>query len=188
MDEQLSTWMDWIWSCRCLPLSCTSTQSSSLKWVSGGGINSPRHPKSRWLTATEKVSVGWTDAMIFQGVGSSSAPLTSHSRWGSLTELLRRYASTVRRFIRCWRPRGQTVSVSFHATVGWTAAEPSVHPLLKASSLRVSVLFKLDHQIVRRFPPMDRRFIRRCCLCGFSSPIHPTQLGKGPSVHPTVSS
>jgi hypothetical protein len=46
----------------CLKLLCTSTQSSNLKWVSGGGINNPRHPKSRWLTATEKGSVGWTDA------------------------------------------------------------------------------------------------------------------------------
>jgi hypothetical protein len=28
----------------------------------------------------------------------------------------------------------------------------------------VSILFKLDHQIDRRFPPMDRRFIRCCYL------------------------
>jgi hypothetical protein len=58
--------MDWIWSCICLALSCTSTQSSHLKWVSGGGINSPRHQTSRWLTTTEKVSVGWTDAIFFK--------------------------------------------------------------------------------------------------------------------------
>jgi hypothetical protein len=66
MDEQLSTWMDWIWSSRCLELLCTSTQSSNHKWVSGGGINSPRHPKSRWLTTSKKVSVGWTDAILFK--------------------------------------------------------------------------------------------------------------------------
>jgi hypothetical protein len=66
MDDQLSTWMDWIWSSMYLGLSCTSTQSSNLKWVSGGGINSPRHPKSRWLTATEKDSVRWIDAYFFQ--------------------------------------------------------------------------------------------------------------------------
>jgi hypothetical protein len=53
-------------------------------------------------------------------------------------------------------------------------------------SWSVSVLFKLDHQIDRQFPPMDRQFIRRCCLHGFSSPIHLTQLGKGPLVHPTI--
>jgi hypothetical protein len=105
-----------------------------------------------------------------------------------LTQLFRRYAPTLRRFIRCWRTSHQTISVSFHATVGWTATDPSVHLVLKASSWRVSVLFKLDHRIVRRFPPMDRRFIRRCCLRGFSSPIHLTQLGKGLSVHLTVSS
>jgi hypothetical protein len=58
--------MDWIWSSRCLELSCTSTQSSHLKLVSGGGINSPRHSKSRWLKATEKVSVGWIDAIFFK--------------------------------------------------------------------------------------------------------------------------
>jgi hypothetical protein len=58
--------MDWIWSSVCLELLCTSTQSSNLKWVSGGGINSPRHPKSCWLTTTEKVSVGWTDGIFFK--------------------------------------------------------------------------------------------------------------------------
>jgi hypothetical protein len=54
MDEQLNTWMDWIWSSRCLELLYTSTQSSNLKWVSGGGINSPGHSASRWLTALWK--------------------------------------------------------------------------------------------------------------------------------------
>jgi hypothetical protein len=73
MDKQLSTWMDWIWYSRCLELLCTSAPSSYHKLVSGGGINSPRHPKSRWLTTTEKGSVRWTNAMLFQGVGSSGA-------------------------------------------------------------------------------------------------------------------
>jgi hypothetical protein len=50
----------------CLELLCTSTQSSNLEWVSGGGINNPRHQTSRWLTATEKVRVGWTDAIFFK--------------------------------------------------------------------------------------------------------------------------
>jgi hypothetical protein len=54
--------MDWIWSSMCLELLCTSTQSSYLKWVSGGGLHSPRHQTSRWLTTTEKGSIGWTDA------------------------------------------------------------------------------------------------------------------------------
>jgi hypothetical protein len=38
----------------CLELLCTSTQSSNLKWVSGGGINNPRHQTSRWLKAAKK--------------------------------------------------------------------------------------------------------------------------------------
>jgi hypothetical protein len=33
-----------------------------------------------------------------------------------LIQLLRRYTPTVRRFIRCWRPRGQNVSGGFHVT------------------------------------------------------------------------
>jgi hypothetical protein len=77
MDEQLSTWMDWIWSSRCLELLCTSTQSSYLKWVSGGCINSPRHQTSRWLMATEKGSVGWTDAR-FSRASVHPVPLPRH--------------------------------------------------------------------------------------------------------------
>jgi hypothetical protein len=77
MDEQLSTWIDWIWSSRYLGLSCTPTQSSNLKWVSGGGINIPRHPKSRCLTTTEKVSVGWTDAS-FSRASVHPVPLPRH--------------------------------------------------------------------------------------------------------------
>jgi hypothetical protein len=56
---------------------CTSTQSSNLKWVSGGGINSPRHQTSRWLTVTEKVSIGWTDAILFK-VPVHPMPLPRH--------------------------------------------------------------------------------------------------------------
>jgi hypothetical protein len=108
----------------CLEFFCTSTQSSNLEWVIGGGINSPRHQTSRWLKAAEKGTVGWFDATLFQGVGSSGAPPTSRSRWGSLTQLLRRYAPTLRRIIRCWRPRVQVATVSFKLTVGWTDANP----------------------------------------------------------------
>jgi hypothetical protein len=141
MDEQLSTWMDCIWSSRCLELLCTSTQSSNLKCVSGGGINSLRHPKSRWLTASEKVSVGWTDAILFKAsvhpvprprylaievlwqnysdamlrrcVGSSSAK-------GLLAKTLLFASSRPsdeplphRRFIRCW-------SSSLGASLSWS--------------------------------------------------------------------
>jgi hypothetical protein len=122
----------------------------------------------------------------FQGVGSSGVPPTSLSRWGSLTELLWRYAPTHRQIIRCWRPRCQILTVSFHVTIGWTAADLSVHPVLLCWSWRVSVLFELDHQIDRWFPPMDRQFIRRYWLRGFISATCPTQLETGPSVHPTM--
>jgi hypothetical protein len=61
----------------CLELLCTSTQSSNLKWVSGGGINSLRHQTSRWLTTTEKGSVGWTDA-TFSRASVHLVPLPRH--------------------------------------------------------------------------------------------------------------
>jgi hypothetical protein len=61
----------------CLELLCTSTQSSNLEWVSGVGINSPRHQTSRWLTATEKGSVGWTDAR-FSRASVHPVPLPRH--------------------------------------------------------------------------------------------------------------
>jgi hypothetical protein len=99
----------------------------------------------------------------FPSICSSSANSHCLYRTWPLTQLFGRYTPTLGRIIRCWRPRSQNVSGSFLATVGWTAAHPSVHPVLKASSWRVSVLFKLDHWIDRRFLPMDRRFIRRCC-------------------------
>jgi hypothetical protein len=53
MDEQFSTWMAWIWSSKCLALLCTPTQSSNLKWASGGGINSLRQQTSYWDKAVE---------------------------------------------------------------------------------------------------------------------------------------
>jgi hypothetical protein len=83
MDEQLSTWMDWIWSSRCLALFCTSTQFSNLKWA-GGGINIPRHQTNRWLKAAESKTVGWSDATFFR---ASVHPVllavasTTHDRW-----------------------------------------------------------------------------------------------------------
>jgi hypothetical protein len=61
----------------CLELFYTSTQSNNLKWVSGAGINSPRHQTSRWLTATEIGSVGWTDARFFRA-SVHPVPLQRH--------------------------------------------------------------------------------------------------------------
>jgi hypothetical protein len=61
----------------CLELLCTSTQSNFLKWVSGGGINSPRHQTSRWLTSTEKGTVGWSVAK-FSRASVHPVPLPCH--------------------------------------------------------------------------------------------------------------
>jgi hypothetical protein len=113
-------------------------------------------------------------------------PPTSLCCWGSLTELLRRYALTHHRFIRCWRPCGQIIFLRFHATIGWTAAHPSVHPVLLHESWRVYVLFKLDHRIHWWFLPMDHRFIRHYCLLFFFSATRLTLLENGSSVHTTV--
>jgi hypothetical protein len=111
MDEKFSTLIDWIWSSRCLTLLCTSTQFNSLKWVSGGGIYSPRHQKSHWLTSTEKCSVGWTDALNFATVSSSGA-----------------------------LPRHLAVEILWHKTsIRWTtdaAHVSSVRPMLKGFALK----------------------------------------------------
>jgi hypothetical protein len=62
----------------CLELLCNSTQSSNLKWVSRGGINSSRHQTSRWLTSTEKGTVvRWSDA-IFSRASIHLVPLPRH--------------------------------------------------------------------------------------------------------------
>jgi hypothetical protein len=61
----------------CLELLCTSTQSSRLKWVSGGGINSPRHQTSRWLTSIENSTVEWSDA-IFSKASVHPVPFPRH--------------------------------------------------------------------------------------------------------------
>jgi hypothetical protein len=138
MDEKLSTWMDWIWSSRCLILSCTSAQSSNLKWVSGGAINSPRHPKSRWLTATEKVSVGWTDAIFFKA-SVHQIPLPRHLAveilWHNCSDAIHRQcvgSSGAKDFVLArlcldsnWASDRPTVS----------SLRPSDHPVLLSSLL-----------------------------------------------------
>jgi hypothetical protein len=77
LDEHLITSMVWMWSSKCLALLCSSTQSNNLKRSSGGGINSPRHQVRRWLTATEKYTVRWTDA-DFSGPSIHHVPPSCH--------------------------------------------------------------------------------------------------------------
>jgi hypothetical protein len=44
---------------------------------SGGGINSPSHQTSRWLTSTENSTVGWSDAIFFRA-SVHPVPLPRH--------------------------------------------------------------------------------------------------------------
>jgi hypothetical protein len=68
----------------------------------------------------------------------------------------------------------------------YTSFMASVHPVLKVSSWRVSVLIQTKHRIDRRCPHSDRRIIRCYCLRCSSSASYPTHLEYRPSDHPTV--
>jgi hypothetical protein len=94
----------------------------------------------------------------------------------------------VRRIIRCWRTLRQNFIVCIFKSVGWTAAPPSVHPVLKLQSWRVSVLIQMKRRIDRRCPHSDRRIIRCYYLRCSSSTIHPAHLETWPSDHQMVSS
>jgi hypothetical protein len=93
-----------------------------------------------------------------------------------LTQLLRRYTPTVRRFIRCWRPLDQRFPFT----------KASINLVLKTSSWRISVLIQIECRIDRQRPLSDRQIIWCYCLRCSSSAIHPAHLETGPSVHPTV--
>jgi hypothetical protein len=67
-----------------------------------------------------------------------------------------------------------------------TLTKVSDHPVLKASSWRVSVWIQTERRIDLRGPHSDRRIIWCYCLHYSSSATRPTLLNKGPSVHPTV--
>jgi hypothetical protein len=114
--------MDWIWSSRCFELLYTSTQSSNLKWVSGGGINIPRHQSSRWLTVTEKVSVGWTDAIFFKA-SVHPMPLPRHL---AIEILWHNYSNTIHR--RCISSSGAEDPAAKSSL--YVASWPSDRPML----------------------------------------------------------
>jgi hypothetical protein len=140
MDEQLITWMDWIWSSRCLELLCTSTQSSNLKWVSRGGINSPRHQTSCWLKAAERSTIGWSDAIFFRAwvhpvllVVAS----TAHDHWQNCSDAIHR------RCVGSSGAEGLVVKTSLSVS-SWPSDGPtlpltmaSVHPVFKALLARL---------------------------------------------------
>jgi hypothetical protein len=191
MGEQLSTWMDWIWSSRCFSLLFTSTQSSNLKWASGWGINSSRHQTSRWLKAVESSTTGWSDTMFFR---ESVHPVllvvasTAHDRWHNCSDTIHQ------RCVGSSSAEGLVAKTSLLVS-SWPSDGPtlpltmvSVHPMLKASSWRVSILIQTEHRIDRQCPHSDRQIIQCYWLCCFCSAIHPTHLETGPSDHPTVTS
>jgi hypothetical protein len=185
MDEQISTWMDWIWSSRCLALSCTSTQFSSLKWAGGGGINSLRHQTSCRLKATETSTVEWSDAMIFQASVHSillAVASTAHDRWHNCSDaMLRRtvgssdaedptaktslVASTwpsdeplqTRRFIRCYCMNLGASPSCLNLIIGWT--DGSFQWTISSSD--ANVFSSSSMQLVQHYWKMDCRFIRR---------------------------
>jgi hypothetical protein len=164
-DEKLSTWMDWIWSSMCLELLCTSTQSSPLKWVSGGGINSPRHPKSRWLTATEKVSVGWTDAIFFKA-SVHPMPLPRHLAieilWHNCSDALHR---------RTVGSSGAEDPAAKPSLLAFT--QPSDRPTL---SLTQGVSSSGAEEVV----------LARLCLVSNEASDRPTVFSLRPSDHPVL--
>jgi hypothetical protein len=79
-------------------------------------------------------------------------------------------------------------SFSFHTTGyrRFPLTKASVHPVLKTSSWRISVLIQTERRIDRWCPLSDRRIIWCYYLHCSSSAIHPAHLETGPSDHPTV--
>jgi hypothetical protein len=167
--------MDWIWSSRCLALFCTFTQSIHLKWVSGEGINSPRHPKSRWLKAAESSTIGWFDAMFFRASDHQVLLAAAlHCTW-PLTQFIWRF---IQRTVSSSGAEDLAAKTSLLASSRPSdrptlpLAMPSVHPVLLNLSWRVSILIQTEHRIDRRSNQLDRRFIRCYCLlllCFFQS-------------------
>jgi hypothetical protein len=88
-----------------------------------------------------------------------------------LTQLLWRYTPMMRWIIQCWRTPRQNLTVRIFVTVGWTAAPPSVHSVLKLQSWRVSVLIQMKRQIDRQCPHSDRRIIQCYYLRSSSSAL-----------------
>jgi hypothetical protein len=152
MDEQFSTCMAWIWSCMCLTLLCTSTQSSTPKWRGGRGINSPRHQSSRSLKVAESSTIGWSDTMLFLGVGSSGATSCCLPPHLTIDTNYLTHWPTHHRSIQCWRDPRNNLTVSYLQTIGWTAADPSVHPVLLLFQPAALCLDFSDHRIDRRCP------------------------------------
>jgi hypothetical protein len=104
------------------------------------GINSTRHPASRWLTAHWKVLRRMKRRLLFRSISSSGAPSTSLSRWDPLTQLI-------------WRLHRRTVGTSgaegvLDKTLLFASSRPLDEPLLyrrsSGAKARVLVCLSLD--------------------------------------------
>jgi hypothetical protein len=172
-----------------LELLCTSTQSGNLKWVSGGGINSPRHQTSCWLKAAEKVRSD-DPTLCFSRASVHPVPLPRHVAvevlWHNCSDAM------LRRYVGSSGAEGLTSK-----SVLLASNRPSDRPTLcldqgvGSSGAEVFILARLcmnSNWASDRptGPHLDRRIIRCYCLRCSSSATRPTHLEIGPSVHPTV--
>jgi hypothetical protein len=157
--------MDWIWSSRSHQLLCTSTQSSNFKWVSGGGINSPRHQTSCWLKAAESSTVGWSDAMFFR---ASVHPVllavasTAHDRWHNCSDAM------LRRSVGSSGAEDLVAKTSLVAST-WPSDEPLQTLRFIRWILTRLCLVRTSSSDRLTVLPMERRFIRRYYLLFFSA-------------------
>jgi hypothetical protein len=139
-DEQFSTWMDWIWSSMCLELLCTSTQSSDLKWVSGGGINSPRHQTRCWPTSSCRIDrrCPHSDRRIIRcyclHCSSSATRLTLLENGSSVHSTVRRVSTNV--------PTRQTIAPTLAILV--LSVYPTVSFPSFSSRLQLGSLLQLN--------------------------------------------
>jgi hypothetical protein len=97
--------------------------SSLLKWVSGGGINSPRHPKNHWLKAVETRTIRWNYGH-FSAPSVHLVPLHVPLNPANTNPLTHTptISSLSRQFIRSWRVSRQNLTVSIFMSIEWTAA------------------------------------------------------------------
>jgi hypothetical protein len=163
MDEQFNTWMDWIWSSRCHALLFTSTQSGNLKWVSGGGINRLRHSRSCWLTAIEKGSIGWTDA-IFSGPSVHPRHLVVEVLWQNYFDAIHWWCVSSSGAEGLPAKTSLLVSSRPPDRPTLPLTKVSVHLVLKSLSWRVSILIQTRLRIDRQCPHLHRRIIWCYCL------------------------
>jgi hypothetical protein len=157
--------------------------------VSGGGINSPRHQTSHWLTATEKGSVRWTDTRFFRA-SVHPMPLPRHiaveilwhncseaMHWRSVGSSGAEDPATKSSLLASTRPSDRP-TLPLDQSVGSSGAEGFVLALLCLDSNWAS-----NRPTVSPLRPSDHPVLLSSLLflCNSSD-----ALEIWPSVHPTV--